>query len=135
MDDWYYEADGERRGPYTLAKMRELVELGAIRRYTRVTPPGAAQAADAGSCTELIIAPQREPAILFAPGYSRPAMVSLILGLLSIVPFVGYAGLVVTGFAIRDLRRHRELKGDARTVAGGLLALFFSIIWTWVFFS
>jgi hypothetical protein len=132
MDGWFYEVDGERRGPFSFAAIQELVRLGAIRRYTLVFEPGAEQPVQAGTLNALIVRPQ-QAAVLFTPGYSKPAMVSMLLGVLSFIPLVGYAGLVVTGFAIRDLRRHRELKGDGRAVVGGLLSLAFSILYTYAF--
>src|SRR5215470_8177208 len=120
MEKWYYDADGERHGPLTLAQMRDLVRVGAIRRYTMVTRPDATEPCDAGNCSELVLAPAHDQSILFPKGYSKLAMLSLLLGVASIFPFVGYVGLVVTGFAAADLRKHRELKGDGRAVIGGL---------------
>ena len=39
---WFYEVNGERRGPHTLDDMKKLVNDGVIRRQTRVWQPGAA---------------------------------------------------------------------------------------------
>jgi len=130
MDKWYYDADGERHGPLTLSQMRDLVKVGAIRRYTMVTRPGDTEPSSAGSCTELVVAPKHDESIVFPKGYSKLAMLSLLLGVASVFPFVGYVGLVVTGFAIADLRKHRELKGDGRVAIGGLLSLIFALVYT-----
>jgi len=131
--EWFYEVDGERRGPLTLAQMRDLVQVGAIRRHTMVTAPGASESSTAGSCRALVVAPTHD-SILFPQGHSKLASLSMLLGIASIVPFVGYVGLVVTVFAAAELRKHRELKGDGRAAIGGLLSLFFAFLYTWVLF-
>jgi GYF domain 2 len=134
MDGWFYETDGERRGPLTVEQIKELVKVGAIRGYTMVTPPGADEPVSAGTCRELVALPHYSGSVIFPAGYSRPAMLSLLLGVLSFIPPFAFAGLVVTGFAIRDLSRNRDLKGDGRAVIGGLLSLIFSVIYALAFF-
>ena len=141
MDGWFYEADGERRGPLTLrgrcsalvqararsAATRMVVRAGR-RRARRCRPASGPRRARAS-------VPDAGRPILFTPrATASRRRCRCSSACVSFVPLRRLRRLlVVTGFAIRDLRRHRELKGDGRAVVGGLLSLAFSILYTYAF--
>jgi hypothetical protein len=134
VDGWYYENNGERRGPLTLAQMQTLVKAGGIRRDTRVWRPGAAETdlTRAGDFLgELSVVPSDDGLKHVLPvGHSGWAIAAGYLGLFSVIPIVSYAGLAVSIIAARDLKRHPEKLGWGRVITGLIVSSLFSILWT-----
>lgn len=134
MDGWFYEGDGERRGPLSLEQMKALVAAGAIRRQTRVWRPGAAETdlTRAGDfLAELAVAPSDDHLVHLLPvRRSGWAIAAGYLGLFSIIPLVSYIGLAVSIYAARHLKRHPDKLGWGRVTTGLVLSGLFSILWT-----
>ena len=134
MDGWFYEADGERRGPLSLEQMKALVAAGAIRRQTRVWRPGAAEGdlTRAGDfLAELAVAPSDDHLVHLLPvRRSGWAIAAGYLGLFSIIPLVSYVGLAVSIYATMHLKRHPDKLGWGRVTTGLALSGLFSIFYT-----
>jgi hypothetical protein len=134
MDGWYYEIDGERRGPFTLEQIRAIVASGAIRRQTRVWRPGAepdtlTRAGD--FINELATKPDESGLAYVLPiGRSGWAIAAGYVGLFSLIPFVCYAGLIVSIVAARDLKRRPEKRGWGRVITGFVISVPASIFYT-----
>src|SRR5436309_1065691 len=126
MDGWFYEANGERRGPLSLEHMQTLVKAGGIRRDTRVWRPGAAETdlTRAGDfLSELSVIPSDDGLRYVLPvGRSGWAIAAGYLGLFSIIPVVSFVGLIVSLVAARDLKRHPEKLGWGRVITGLILS-------------
>jgi uncharacterized protein DUF4339 len=139
MDGWYYENNGERRGPLTLEQMQTLVKAGGIRRDTRVWRPGAAETdlTRAGDFLgELSVVPNDDGLRHVLPvGRSGWAIAAGYLGLFSIFPIVSFAGLAVSIIAARDLKRHPEKLGWGRVITGLILSSLFSLLWLVSFYE
>jgi GYF domain 2 len=136
MDGWFYEANGERRGPLTLEQMKTLVNAGAIRRDTRVWRPGAAEtdltrAGDfLGELASTGVNGGYDPALkhVLPVGRSGLAIAAGYLGLFSFIPLVGFVGLAISILAARDLKRHPEKLGWGRVITGLVLSSLFSLL-------
>ena len=138
MDGWFYEADGERRGPLTVEQMKDLVKAGAIRRDTRVWRPGA-DAADltrAGDfLAELSAMPTADHLVHLLPvNRSGWAIAAGYLGLFSLLPFVCYAGVIVSAIAAWHLRRNPKKLGWGRVITGFIISVPMSMLYTGLFF-
>ncbi|MGZ3440169.1 MAG: DUF4339 domain-containing protein [Polyangia bacterium] len=138
MDGWYYEADGERRGPLSAEQMKVLVKAGAIRRQTRVWRPGANEAdlTRAGDfLAELATVPTDDHLVNVLPvGRSGWAIAAGYLGLLSLMPFVCYAGVIVSAIAAWHLKRNPKKLGWGRVITGFVISVPMSILYTGLFF-
>jgi hypothetical protein len=136
-DGWFYEANGERRGPLTLEQMRTLVKAGGIRRDTRVWRPGA-DAADltrAGDFLAELAAvadDNNELRHILPVGRSGWAIAAGYLGLFSLAPFICYFGVVVSIVAAIDLRRHPKKLGWGRVITGFVISVPMSLLYTWL---
>ncbi|HEY2743280.1 MAG TPA: DUF4339 domain-containing protein [Polyangia bacterium] len=139
MDGWFYEVDGERRGPFTLEQMKELVAVGGVRRQTRVWRPGAEVGAltRAGDfLTELSSPPKDEALAYVLPiGRSGWAIAAGYVGLLSLIPIVSYAGVIVSLIAARDLKAHPEKRGWGRVITGLVISIPMTVLYTWLFLA
>jgi len=51
--DWYYASDGDKRGPFTMREMQQLISKGKITANTSVYAPHLKSWQDAGDCREL----------------------------------------------------------------------------------
>jgi len=134
MDGWFYEANGERRGPLTIDQMKTLVAAGGIRGDTRVWRPGAAetQLTRAGDFIAELAAPVvSDDALQYVLpiGRSGWAIAAGYLGLFSIIPLVSFVALPISIVAARDLKRHPEKLGWERVITGLLLSSLFSLLW------
>ena len=137
MDGWYYEIDGERRGPLTLEQMKALVAAGGIRRQTRVWRPGAADGdlTRAGDfLAELAVAPSDDHLVHVLPiNRSGWAIAAGYVGLLSFAPMICYAGVAVSLVAAWQLKRHPKKLGWGRVITGLVISVPMSILYTILF--
>ncbi|MCU1279427.1 MAG: hypothetical protein JWM53_2973 [bacterium] len=138
MDGWYYEANGERRGPLAVEQMKDLVKAGAIRRDTRVWRPGA-DAADltrAGDFLAELSTPPTDNHLVHVLPVNRSgwAIAAGYLGLFSLVPFVCYAGVIVSSIAAWHLKRNPKKLGWGRVITGFVISVPMSILYTGLFF-
>ncbi|HEY1586378.1 MAG TPA: DUF4339 domain-containing protein [Polyangia bacterium] len=139
MDGWFYEADGERRGPFTLEQMKALVAAGGIRRPTRVWRPGADETTltRAGDFLAELTPPPKDDAALayiLPVGRSGWAIAAGYVGLMSLLPMVSYAGIAVSAIAAWQLKRHPEKRGWGRVITGFAISVPMSLLYTYAFF-
>jgi hypothetical protein len=131
---WFYELNGERRGPLSLEQMKELVTNGVLRRQTPVWQPGATDPTPAGEFLALLQPPPPEMSSMLLPvnrtGWSIAAG---YLGLLSFIPFICYVGLIVSIIAAVHLRRHPEKLGWGRVATGFVVSIPMSLLYTFLF--
>ncbi len=141
MDGWFYEADGERRGPFTLEQMQGLVTAGGVRRQTRVWRPGADETAltRAGDfLAELSTTPKDDAAALayvLPIGRSGWAIAAGYVGLFSLIPVISYIGVAVSAIAAWHLRRNPEKRGWGRVITGFVISVPMSILYTYLFLA
>jgi hypothetical protein len=140
MDGWYYEADdGERRGPLTIEQMKALVSAGGIRRQTRVWRPGSEETAltRAGDfLAELATVPTNDHLVHVLPvNRSGWAIAAGYVGLMSFIPVVSYAGVLVSTIAAWQLKKHPKKLGWGRVITGFVISVPMSILYTLLFLS
>jgi hypothetical protein len=131
---WFYDVEGERRGPVPLDELKRLVQAGTVGRDTKVWAEGMAEPAPAGQLA-VLFPPQPEAweRWLLPVGRSGLAIATGYLGLLSFIPFVGYLAIVLAILAILDLRRHREKSGWGRVIFGLVIAVPMTLLYTWAY--
>lgn len=134
LGGWYYEVGGERRGPVGLDELKRLVRVRQVGRDTRVWALGMEAPVAAGSLA-VLFPPAPEPWLrwLLPVGRSGFAIAAGYLGLLALLPFVGYLALLFAALAIVDLRRHPEKRGWGRVITALVIALPMSILYTYAF--
>jgi hypothetical protein len=71
---------------------------------------------------------------LLPVGRSGLAIAAGYCGLFSFIPFVHVAALIVSIFAVRDLRADKYKRGWGRVAVGLLGGLFFTVLYGFVFF-
>jgi hypothetical protein len=139
MSGWFYEADGERRGPFTVEQMKDMVRTGAIRRQTRVMRPHPADVdlTRAGDFLAELSTPPSDGHLVHLLPVNRSgwAIAAGYLGLFSFVPFVCYVGLLVSSLAARDLKRHPDKLGWGRVITGFVISVPMSIFYSVIIFK
>ncbi len=132
-DGWFYEANGERRGPLTLEQMRTLVKAGGIRRDTRVWRPGAdvVTLTRAGDfLAELSVVPEGADLRHVLPvGRSGWAIAAGYLGLFSLIPFFGIITIIVAAVAAWHLRKNPKLLGWGRVIFAFVMAVPLTVLY------
>jgi hypothetical protein len=131
---WFYEVDGERRGPLSLDELKALVHKGTVTRQTRVFAEGMAAPVAAGGLA-VLFPPQPEAWMrwLLPVGRSGYAIAAGYLALFSLIPFVGYLALLFAALGIWDLRAHREKSGWGRVIFALVFATPFTLLYTWLY--
>jgi hypothetical protein len=129
---WFYEVDGERRGPVSLAELKRLVHTKTVAPQTKVFAAGMAEPVAAERLAMLFPpAPDAGMRWLLPVGRSGFAIAAGYLGLFSLIPFIGILALVFAALAIADLRKHPEKCGWGRVVFalifGGMFTILYSI--------
>jgi hypothetical protein len=133
---WFYELNGERRGPLSLDQMKDLVKDGVLRRQTPVWPPGATDPSPAGEFLALLQPPPPEMnSTVFPVNRTGWAIAAGYLGFFSFFPVLSYVGLIVSIIAAVHLKRHPEKLGWGRVIFGLVASVPMSIFYTYVFFA
>ena len=133
---WFYEVEGARRGPVSLAELKQLVADKTVTAATPVWAEGLAAPVKAGGLA-VLFPPQPDGATswLLPVGRSGFAIAAGYLGLLSFVPFVGVLALLFAGLAIRDLLTHKEKRGWGRVVTALVIGLPTTVFYAFIFLA
>ena len=136
VEGWFYEVNGERKGPVALRELKELARTKVVTRSTKVWAEGMGDPIEASKLA-MLYPPRADAGMswLLPVGRSGFAIAAGYLGLFSPIPFVGLLALVFSGLAIWDLRRNPEKRGWGRVVFGLIMGLLFSVSYAALIFS
>ena len=138
---WFHGTPERQHGPFTLAELRHFATQGRLPPSTLVWTEGMREWTPIEQLPRLFaLVPATPPAdaatrMLIPVGRSGWAIAAGYLGLLSFLPPVGPAAMVVSLVAARDLRHHPEKHGWGRVVTGLVLGLLGSVLYGLAFFG
>lgn len=124
MTQWYYEQDGQQRGPVTEGEMRALLRNGEVLPGSLVWREGMEGWRPAAE-TELRNQPVEHaiPMEYAEPRTSGWAIASLVLGLLGLCCgcMSGIPGIACGHFALYQIRKEPHLYGGKNIAIAGLI--------------